>query len=351
MVGRATNCCSYSDLLNKLSPILSDSKLKESWSAVEINLRSLDKARLRRQDLLLEVSKVEKEMNCLLKMASISLKGFESLIKEDKVKKDLSCLIKEKWKHFMNIKRCLPQTPSPLLKLVLGEINVTLPHLSDRFRYKSNYENFKLRMNIIGLLFSLLAIFIKLHRFAEALLQAAQMWFYLTLTIREHILIANGSNIRVWWLLHHYGTVATVGLLLTWPEGFYYRQFSYLFHIFSSYVAVVHVLQFQYQTKGLYRLRALGKADAMDITVEDVRLKDLKGALSLLLPFLLVAQLWQIFLGYELFQFFKEGCTDWQVPYLSFCSFFLGLGNIYATSATACSKFLRLRYLARAQSS
>jgi hypothetical protein len=42
MVGRATNCCSYSDLLNKLSPILSDSKLKESWSAVEINLRSLD---------------------------------------------------------------------------------------------------------------------------------------------------------------------------------------------------------------------------------------------------------------------------------------------------------------------
>ncbi|KAJ3634476.1 hypothetical protein Zmor_016448 [Zophobas morio] len=271
-------------------------------------------------------------------MASISLKGFESLIKEDKgyhkiilslffllalplvyldlpslVKKDLSCLIKEKWKHFMNIKRCLPQTPSPLLKLVLGEINVTLPHLSDRFRYKSNYENFKLRMNIIGLLFSLLAIFIKLHRFAEALLQAAQMWFYLTLTIREHILIANGSNIRVWWLLHHYGTVATVGLLLTWPEGFYYRQFSYLFHIFSSYVAVVHVLQFQYQTKGLYRLRALGKADAMDITVEDVRLKDLKGALSLLLPFLLVAQLWQIFLGYELFQFFKEGCTDWQV--------------------------------------
>jgi hypothetical protein len=41
---------------------------------------------------------------------------------------------------------------------------------------------------------------------------------------------------------------------------------------------------------GLYRLRALGKADAMDITVEDVRLKDLKGALSLLLPFLLVAQ-------------------------------------------------------------
>jgi hypothetical protein len=69
-------------------------------------------------------------------MASISLKGFESLIKEDKgyhkiilslffllalplvyldlpslVKKDLSCLIKEKWKHFMNIKRCLPQTP------------------------------------------------------------------------------------------------------------------------------------------------------------------------------------------------------------------------------------------------
>lgn len=41
-----------------------------------------------------------------------------------------------------------------MLQLSLGDINVTLPRLGDRMRYKTNYENFKLQMTFVGLVFT-----------------------------------------------------------------------------------------------------------------------------------------------------------------------------------------------------
>ena len=42
---------------------------------------------------------------------------------------------------------------------------------------------------------------------SDMLLKAHQLWllyYYTTLSLRENILLANGSNIMQWWILHHY---------------------------------------------------------------------------------------------------------------------------------------------------
>lgn len=41
-----------------------------------------------------------------------------------------------------------------MLQLSLGDINVTLPRIGDRMRYKTHYENFKLKMTVVGLIFT-----------------------------------------------------------------------------------------------------------------------------------------------------------------------------------------------------
>lgn len=41
-----------------------------------------------------------------------------------------------------------------MLQLSLGDINVTMPRIGDRMKYKSNYENFKLKMTFIGIIFT-----------------------------------------------------------------------------------------------------------------------------------------------------------------------------------------------------
>ena len=46
--------------------------------------------------------------------------------------------------------------------------------------------------------------------------QLLLVWFYSVLTVREHILIANGSKIMAWWLTHHYLAIALSLVMLTW---------------------------------------------------------------------------------------------------------------------------------------
>lgn len=45
------------------------------------------------------------------------------------------------------------------------------------------------------------------------------LWFYSSTTLREHILIANGSKIRRWWLVHHYLAIFLASVMLTWYEA------------------------------------------------------------------------------------------------------------------------------------
>ena len=68
--------------------------------------------------------------------------------------------------------------------------------------YKERYENFKRNVIIIIICLAFLCFLFKDYtRFPEFILQFVLAWFYLALTVREHILIRNGSKLVLYILL------------------------------------------------------------------------------------------------------------------------------------------------------
>lgn len=55
-----------------------------------------------------------------------------------------------------------------------------------------------------------------LWKFHSLTLQAWLLFFYTSLAFRENILRANGSDIRPWWVYHHYLAMAMALVSLTW---------------------------------------------------------------------------------------------------------------------------------------
>ena len=53
-------------------------------------------------------------------------------------------------------------------------------------------------------------------RVTDAAFQFLLVWYYCTLTIREHILKVNGSRIKGWWITHHFISTACGGIFLVW---------------------------------------------------------------------------------------------------------------------------------------
>ena len=159
------------------------------------------------------------------------------------------------------------------------------------------------------------------NRVMDLLFMFLIVWYYCTLTIRESILIVNGSRIKGWWRTHHFISCVVGGVLLVWPDGPAYAEFRDQHTLFNVYVAFLQYLQYVYQKGCLYRLRSLGERNEMDITIDgEEREFDLnrlpmvavllcsgfhswmwKG-LSFLLPFLYIGYLMQLYNAYTLYQ-------------------------------------------------
>ncbi|XP_074637242.1 transmembrane protein 120B-like [Acropora palmata] len=220
----------------------------------------------------------------------------------------------------------LPSQAGLFLKCCLGNINVSLHN--KKLEYKNDYENFKFKMILISMLFTILDLYVFNYRITDALFHALLLWYYSTLTLQEHILIANGSRIKGWWVAHHYVSIILSGLLLIWPDGTVYQLFRKQFFYFSLYLAFVQLLQFRYQSGVLYRLRALGISHSMDITKEGFQSWMWRG-LGFVIPFLIVGYVFQLYNAYTLYRLsFHPECTDWQVLALSVVFFTLFAGNM-----------------------
>lgn len=220
----------------------------------------------------------------------------------------------------------LPSQAGLFLKCCLGNINVSL--YNKKLDYKNDYENFKFKMILISMLCTILDLYVFNYRIADALFHALLLWYYSTLTLQEHILIANGSRIKGWWVAHHYVSIILSGLLLIWPDGRVYQLFRRQFLYFSLYLSFVQLLQFRYQSGVLYRLKALGISESMDTTKEGFQSWMWRG-LGFVIPFLIVAYLFQLYNAYTLYRLsFHPECTDWQVLALSVVFFTLFAGNM-----------------------
>uniref|UniRef100_A0A8B9GNV2 Transmembrane protein 120A n=1 Tax=Amazona collaria TaxID=241587 RepID=A0A8B9GNV2_9PSIT len=222
-------------------------------------------------------------------------------------------LIKERQNVFFEMEAYLPKKNGLYLSLVLGNVNVTLLSKQAKFAYKDEYEKFKLYLTIILLIISSSCRFLVNTRVTDAVFNFLLVWYYCTLTIRESILINNGSKIKGWWVFHHYISTFLSGVMLTWPDGLMYQMFRNQFLSFSMYQSFVQFLQYYYQSGCLYRLRALGERHNMDLTVEGFQSWMWRG-LTFLLPFLFFGHFWQLYNAVTLFRMLQHPeCKEWQV--------------------------------------
>nr|XP_055196687.1 ion channel TACAN [Nyctereutes procyonoides] len=257
---------------------------------------------------------------------------------------ELENQIKERQGLFFDMEAYLPKKNGLYLSLVLGNVNVTLLSKQAKFAYKDEYEKFKLYLTIILILISFTCRFLLNSRVTDAAFNFLLVWYYCTLTIRESILINNGSRIKGWWVFHHYVSTFLSGVMLTWPDGLMYQKFRNQFLSFSMYQSFVQFLQYYYQSGCLYRLRALGERHTMDLTVEGFQSWMWRG-LTFLLPFLFFGHFWQLFNALTLFNLARDPeCKEWQVLMCGFPFLLLFLGNFFTTLRVVHQKFHSQRH-------
>ncbi|XP_060067391.1 ion channel TACAN-like [Ylistrum balloti] len=236
--------------------------------------------------------------------------------------KELDIKAKNHKTHFREMEECLPHKNGIYLSIILGQVNVSLLNKADKFAYKEDYHHLYITMpQQVYLIYG--------GRWLDALHNFLLVWYYCTLTIRENILVVNGSRIKGWWVTHHFISTVCAGIALIWPDGYSYQSFRTQHVIFSLYLSMLYVLQYFYQKGSLYRLRALGKGHEMDITVEGFMSWMWKG-ISFILPFLFAGYCFQLYNSYVLYHLALQS-PHWQVFALSFLHGFLGMGNIATT--------------------
>ncbi|XP_030765942.1 transmembrane protein 120 homolog isoform X2 [Sitophilus oryzae] len=227
------------------------------------------------------------------------------------------------------VEQTLPKENSLYLKIILGNVNVSILNKEDKFKYKDEYEKFKLILSGICFIMAVLNYFIH-FRALELSYIFLLVWYYCTLTIRESILKLNGSRIKGWWRFHHFFSTVAAGILLIWPDNDTWLAFRYQFALFNTYLSFVQFLQFRYQRGALYRLKALGERHNMDITIEGFHSWMWRG-LSFLYPFLFIGYIFTFYNAYTLYKLSFYASATWHVPVLCAMFFILFLGNTLTT--------------------
>ncbi|XP_054570831.1 ion channel TACAN isoform X2 [Eptesicus fuscus] len=268
-------------------------------------------------------SSISRQKKKLQELALVLKKCKPSLpVAVQEASKELENQIKERQGLFFDMEAYLPKKNGLYLSLVLGNVNVTLLSKQAKFAYKDEYEKFKLYLTIILILISFTCRFLLNSRVTDAAFNFLLVWYYCTLTIRESILINNGSR----------------------PDGLMYQKFRNQFLSFSMYQSFVQFLQYYYQSGCLYRLRALGERHTMDLTVEGFQSWMWRG-LTFLLPFLFFGHFWQLFNAVTLFSLARDPeCKEWQVLMCGLPFLILFLGNFFTTLRVVHQKFHSQRH-------
>ncbi|XP_043924541.1 transmembrane protein 120B isoform X1 [Protopterus annectens] len=292
---------------------------------------------------------IKKHKKRLADLRQNLLRSNPSTVEHTRLLQTVNDHIKERNHVFFDMEAYLPKNNGLYLKLVLGNVNVTLLSNQAKFAYKDEYEKFKLYLTIILLLCAVSCMFFLNYRVTDEIFNFLLVWYYCTLTIRESILISNGSRIKGWWVTHHYISTFLSGVMLTWPNGLVYQLFRNQFLAFSIFQSCVQFLQYYYQSGCLYRLRALGERNHLDLTVEGFQSWMWRG-LTFLLPFLFFGHFWQLYMAVTLFGLSRhEECKEWQVFVLALTFLILFLGNFLTTLKVVHQKFIKNREKSKKQ--
>ncbi|KAK6118493.1 hypothetical protein DH2020_047760 [Rehmannia glutinosa] len=235
------------------------------------------------------------------------------------------------------------------LRMFLGPINVRANRKDVQLKVKEEYNNFRDRTAYLFLCLPSLLLMLRsriwdgcLPALPVQLYQAWLLYLYTGLALRENILRVNGSDIRPWWIKHHYCAMAMALISLTWeiergPDCAQKQRGVELFLKWAIMQGVAMILQNRYQRQRLYTRIALGKARRMDVVWGETA--GVEGQLLLLCPILFVLQGFEAYVGVLLLKTALAGfSSDWQVITCGILLIIMAVGNFANTVQTLVTK-------------
>ncbi|KAI5059466.1 hypothetical protein GOP47_0025785 [Adiantum capillus-veneris] len=242
-----------------------------------------------------------------------------------------------------------PKFSGRFLRMLLGPVNVKAAETDVRFKAKEEYNAYRDRTAVLFLLFPCILLLSEnwfwQGCFPALPVQAYQAWllfFYTSLALRENILRINGSNIRPWWVYHHYCAMLMAVIALTWDIRGHYpdckkkQRGVHLFLIWAVMQGGAMLLQNRYQRQRLYTRIALGKAGRMDVVWGEAA--GVFGQLSLLYPLLFLLQVCQCILGFLFVRTVFRKDSEWQVVGCGLLLLIMAIGNFLNTVETLVAK-------------
>nr|XP_043624106.1 transmembrane protein 120 homolog [Erigeron canadensis] len=235
------------------------------------------------------------------------------------------------------------------LRMFLGPINVRANRKDIQLKVKEEYYSFRDRTAYLFLFFPSLLLVLRSQIwggcFPALPVQIYQAWLlflYTGLALRENILRVNGSDIRPWWIYHHYCAMGMALISLTWeierqPDCAQKQKGIQLFLRWAIMQGIAMLLQNRYQRQRLYTRIALGKARRMDVVWGETA--GVKGQLWLLLPILLFLQAFEAYVGVLLLKIAVVGVvSEWQVVTCGILLIIMAVGNFSNTVQTLVLK-------------
>ncbi|XP_074036220.1 transmembrane protein 120 homolog [Leptinotarsa decemlineata] len=238
--------------------------------------------------------------------------------------------------ELQEIEKTLPRQSEGFLKFILGGIDVSFLNKDDKFKYKDEYEKFKLTCHFVAFVLCLVLLNVN-SKPLEQFYLGFLIWYYCAISIRESILKVNGSRIKVWWRIHHILSLLGSGIMLVWSENETWNEFRNQFIWYNIYNSFIQYLQFKYQRGALYRLKALGEMQNMDITIEGFQYWMWRG-LTFLLPFLFIGYIFQLTNAFVLFNLSYHPQSTWQLSATAYLFLVLFIGNTTTTIMVVPSK-------------
>ncbi|GAY57193.1 hypothetical protein CUMW_177530 [Citrus unshiu] len=233
--------------------------------------------------------------------------------------------------------------------MFIGPINVRASRKDVQLKVKEEYNSYRDRTALLFLLFPSTLLILRswiwdgcLPAFPVQLYQAWLLFLYTGLALRENILRINGSDIRPWWIYHHYCAMLMALVSLTWeikgqPNCAQKQRGVQLFLQWAMMQGVAMLLQNRYQRQRLYTRIALGKAKRMDVVWGETAGVD--GQLWLLCPILFILQVFEAYVGLLLLKTALVGVVpEWQVSFCGALLVLMAVGNFINTVQTLMTK-------------
>ncbi|GMN56829.1 hypothetical protein TIFTF001_025939 [Ficus carica] len=233
--------------------------------------------------------------------------------------------------------------------MFLGPINVRAARKDIQLKVKEEYNSYRDRTTLLFLLFPSILLILRswiwngcLPAFPVQLYQAWLLFLYTGLALRENILRANGSDIRPWWIYHHYCAMVMALVSLTWeikgePNCSHKQRGVQLFLQWALMQGISMLLQNRYQRQRLYTRIALGKAKRMDVVWGETA--GVYGQLWVLYPILFILQGFEAYIGLLLLRTALGGVvSEWQVPFCGLLLVVMAVGNFVNTVQTLVAK-------------